>query len=121
MGIDLLKLLLLILIASFISCNTDISQATIKGFVYDKQSDKPIANCIIKIENAYYDGGDYDSFSGIENYEIQTDNEGFYSIQFDKSAYVQIDVEKDGYKSQYIDKYLTKETTELIFKLDSTE
>ncbi|RXM51393.1 hypothetical protein BOQ64_15190 [Chryseobacterium sp. CH25] len=41
----------------------------------------------------------YDEYLGQDKIQVRTNNEGYYSITFKKSAYVYIYLEKEGYQS----------------------
>lgn len=47
------------------SCNQDQVDVTLYGSVYDQSTRQPISNAVIKIENASYAGGDYDSYEPV--------------------------------------------------------
>jgi len=81
----------------FLSCNKDIENVKLDGYIFDKDKNLPLENVRLKIENAYYEGGDFDSYNHFENYVLITDKNGYYSIIFKKSAYIQVEVFGEGY------------------------
>ncbi len=83
------------------SCNKDFENVKLEVYVYDKVTSLPLDGVKLKIENAYYEGGDFDSYNHYENFEAYTNKNGYYSIVFKKSAYVQIDVFKLGYLTEF--------------------
>lgn len=102
-----------------ISCNVDVENVELSGYVYDSNEGEPIKNAILKIENYFYGNSPDQSYSGFKAYYLRTDENGFYSIKLDTSALINIDVFKDGYskgfksedfpsKKQIINFYLKK-------------
>ncbi|WP_299213252.1 hypothetical protein [uncultured Dokdonia sp.] len=83
------------------SCNNDIQDVVLEGYVYDKTTELPIKNALLKIENAYYEGGDFDSYNHYDKYEITTNEKGYFKIELDKSAYIQIDINEAGYQNYF--------------------
>ncbi|WP_299243574.1 hypothetical protein [uncultured Aquimarina sp.] len=88
----------LIFIILMTSCNKDIENVRLEGYVYDIETKTPLSGITLKIENAYYEGGDYDSYNHYNSYQIITDEKGYFKVDFKKSAYIQIDVVQDGYE-----------------------
>ena len=43
------------------ACNSDVDNAQIEGVVVDAATGLPISKASLQIENAHYQGGDYDS------------------------------------------------------------
>lgn len=89
--------------------NRDVNNVYIHGMI-TKNSER-IPNETFIFINHYYEGGDYDGFGGIKEYNIRTDSEGFYKIELEKSAYVQIlDIDR---KSLLLEKYITKKQNKI--------
>ena len=81
---------------------TDTKNVKIKGYVYDKMTKKPIEKAKILIENYRYESdngvSNYDEYLGIDKVVVYSNKNGFYETKFDKSAFVVIEIHKDGYK-----------------------
>jgi hypothetical protein len=90
-----------LIIFLFFSCNKDVENVKLFGYVYDKNENLPLENVKLKIENAYDEGGDFDSYNHYENFIITTDKKGYYSITFKKSAYIQVEALIEGYERDF--------------------
>lgn len=81
---------------------TDTKNVKIEGYVYDKTTNKPIESAKIVIENYRYEddngNSNYDEYLGLDKIAVYSDKNGFYETKFDKSAFVVIEIHKDGYK-----------------------
>lgn len=104
MKISNLRFILSLALVILISCNKDIENVMLEGFVY--KGDTPIPNFQFFIKNYYYEGGDYDSFMPAEYYNIITNEKGYFFIDLNRSAYLQIDTVREGYSNLYRDKYV---------------
>ncbi len=113
--------LLLLSLTIFFSCNVDVENVELSGYVYDSKGDGPIENVSLQIENYFYGNSPDQSYTGYKKFYLKTDENGFYSINLDTSALINIDVFKNGYskgfkskefprKKQKINFYLNKET-----------
>lgn len=104
----------------FISCNVDVENVKLTGYVYDSQSNVPIKDARLRIENWYYGNSPDQSYTGLIQVELVTNEKGFYSIELDTTACLMINISKNGYvnhfkskdvfiRKQKIDFYLDKE------------
>ncbi|HOD09969.1 MAG TPA: hypothetical protein PLH25_09660 [Flavobacterium sp.] len=95
----------------FISA-TDTKNIKIVGCIEDKQTGQPISNAKIVIENFRYESdkgySNYDEYLGTDKFELTSDEKGYYSIEVDKSAFVVVEVKKDGYKNKTESEYASK-------------
>jgi len=97
---------------------TDTKNVKLEGYVYDSKTKLPIKSAIITIENYRYESNsgkqNYDEYLGKDNFELITNDNGYYEIPINKSAFIVIEVKKDGYKSkiesEYSSKYVTFKT-----------
>jgi len=96
--------------------NKDVNNVNIEGYVYD-QNKKTVENYTLYITNYYYEGGDGESYMGGEKTPVLTNENGHYSIHFDKSCNVQIDNVKEGYSKSLIVQDITKPTNKIDFHL----
>jgi hypothetical protein len=113
-----IKIILLLITIFLISCNEDIENVTIEGYVYTTNSKKAIPNQTLYLVNYYYEGGDYDAYGNDEVHKIITDEKGYYKIYLRKSAYVQLDIvnnKTSGTTIFFIDKYIYKPKIHLDF------
>ena len=83
---------------------SDTKIVRLSGYVFDKETNKPIQNAIIKIENYRYESdngtSNYSEYLGEDNYSLKSDENGFYEIKITKSAFIVIEVKKNGYKTE---------------------
>jgi hypothetical protein len=81
---------------------TDAKNVHLSGYIFDKETNKPIQNVIIKLKNQRYESdngiSNYSEYLGEDNFELKSDKNGFYEIKIPKSAFIVIEVKKDGYK-----------------------
>jgi len=91
---------------------TDTKNIHLSGYVFDKKTNKPIPNAIIKIENQRYESdngtSNYSEYLGKDNYALKSDENGFYEIKIPRSAFLIIKVKKDGYKLETTSDYSFK-------------
>ena len=111
---------LLLFILVLFSCNIDIENVELSGYIYDSEGEKPIQNVDLRIENYFYGDSPDQSYSRYKKHYLKTDKNGFYSIKLDTCALINIYVFKRGYskafkskdfpnKKESIDFYLNKE------------
>jgi len=95
----------------FYSVN-DTKNVKLSGYVFDKETNNPIQNAKIKIKNYRYENdngtSNYDEYLGEDKYDLLSDDKGFYEITIDKSAFIVIEVRKDGYKFKTESNYSSK-------------
>lgn len=107
-----LVIALAIYIFMFFNSQTDI-KVKLEGYVFDETTKKPIENVTVVINNDRFedDNGNhnYDEYLGHDKIQLQTNREGYYSTSIEKSAFLWIDFQKNGYISKREDgKYSTK-------------
>ena len=98
---------------------TDTKNVILSWYILDKESNKPIQNAEIKIENYRYESdngiSNYDEYLGKDEYELKSDSKGFYEVIINKSAFIVIEIDKLGYKpkieSDYSSKYVSFKTS----------
>lgn len=61
----------------------------------------PISLAKIIVENATYEGGDYDSYNNYYYDTLYTDTNGKYSLIIAKSAYLALTFSKQGYSDSF--------------------
>ena len=95
-------ILFLMYLAFWLYSASDTKNVRLSGYVFDKETNKPIQNAIIKIENYRYESdngtSNYSEYLGEDNYSLKSDENGFYEIKITKSAFIVIEVKKNGYK-----------------------
>ena len=97
----------------------DTKNVILSGYIFDKETNKPIQNAEIKIENYRYESDNgiynYDEYLGKDEYELKSDSKGFYEVTINKSAFIVIEIDKLGYKpkieSDYSSKYVSFKTS----------
>ena len=97
---------------------TDTKNVHLSGYVFDKVTNRPIQNAIIIVKNYRYESdngvSNYSEYLGEDNFELKSDENGFYQIKIPKSAFIVIVVKKDDYKletdSDYSFKYMRFKT-----------
>ena len=92
----------------FSCCNQDVKNVLVEGHVLNKKNMEPVPNLRLYLLNYYYEGGDYDSYMGPEVHIIYTDSNGYFFINLDKSAYIQIDTSAKETSEIYRDYYVNK-------------
>lgn len=97
----------------------DIKNVSIDGYVYDEITQKPINGVIVIINNERYESdngtSNYDEYLGHDVIKLITDESGHYSTTIEKSAFLWINFEKEGYlkteeKGQYSNKKMEFKT-----------
>ncbi|EAZ95381.1 hypothetical protein FBBAL38_06765 [Flavobacteria bacterium BAL38] len=95
-------ILFLMYLAFWFYSATDTKNVLLSGYVFDKETNKPIQNAIIKIKNHRYESdngiSNFSEYLGEDNYNLKSDKNGFYEIKITKSAFIIIEVKKNGYK-----------------------
>lgn len=87
-----LLVLLAGLLSIFSTCtNNDIENVRLKCTVFQKNGETPIPNLKFMVHNYAYAGGPDAGYQQMDEYEVVTDENGSFSLNFDRSAYVQID------------------------------
>ncbi|MGI0120327.1 hypothetical protein [Zooshikella sp. RANM57] len=96
------------------SAHSDVQNVTVSGYVYDKDK-KAMSDYTLYITNYYYEGGDYDGFGGSKVHQVVSDENGYYELKLDKSAFIQIDSVKEGYTKSLKDKYIYDQSVKIDF------
>ena len=61
----------------------------------------------IYVRHYFYKGGDYDGFGGDNKHQAVTDRNGKYNVLLPLSAFIQVDIIKDGYTQSLQNVYIT--------------
>jgi len=94
-----------------------VDDAQIEGVVLDAATGLPISKASLQIENAYYQGGDYDSYGGYDSLKMTTDSVGVFRLKFPKSAYLQVKANKSGYQEDFLEKDIVSNQSKLVLSL----
>ncbi|MFD2591012.1 hypothetical protein ACFSTE_09230 [Aquimarina hainanensis] len=90
--------------AIFFISRTDIKNVHVEGYVFDQTTEKPLSNVKVIINNNRYEddagNANYDEYLGNDRIELNTNANGFYSTEINKSAYLWIDFSKESYQSK---------------------
>lgn len=100
-----------------VSCKSDILNSEIKGVVENEQTGLPLANIEIQFTNWYYGNSPDQSYAGMDEKTIITNDKGEFKISFSKSAFLEIRVERGGYLEFHETKYITNKCTSLKIEL----
>ncbi len=110
--ISILLVLFIGYIVVFFVSSTDTENVRLEGCVYDIKTKEPINNAKIFIVNNRYEDNDgntnWDEYLGTDKFVMLTDENGFYKIEIEKSAFVFIEVFKEGYSTKTESKYSSK-------------
>jgi len=105
-------ILFLIYLAFWFYSATDTKNIHLSGYIFDSETNKPIKNAVIKIENQRYENdnltSNYSEYLGDDNFELRSNENGFYQIKIPKSAFIILEVKKDGYQLQSTSDYSSK-------------
>ncbi|MCB0438755.1 MAG: hypothetical protein R2802_02860 [Flavobacteriaceae bacterium] len=96
-----MRKVVLVICLMVVSCKIDTQDVVLSGYIYDSESEKPIPNATLKIENWYYGNSPDESYTGYGLYDLTTDERGFYSVNLDTSAMINIWVIKEGYQKEF--------------------
>lgn len=105
---------------AFYQSVTDTKNVLVEGYVYDTNTNQPLAGVNVKISSERYESDNgirnYDEYLGHDVIELATDESGFYSTVIPKSAFLWIDFKKEGYndgneKGQYVSKKMKYKTS----------
>lgn len=88
--------IILIVILFCISCKKDVLDIHINGVVLDSNSKKSISGIEIKVTCWKYGNSPDESYSDIETKTVVTNNKGEYDIQFDKGAFIEIEINSNN-------------------------
>ena len=90
------------LVISVSAYNGDVDDAQIERVVLDAATGSPIPKASLQIENAYYQGVNFDGYGGYDSLKMITDSVGAFRLRFHKSAYVQVKAHKFGYQEGFL-------------------
>jgi hypothetical protein len=71
----------------------------------------------LQIENAYYQGGDYDGYGGYDTLKMMTDSVGAFRLKFHKSAYLQAKANNPGYQEGFLESDIVSNQSKLVLSL----
>jgi len=100
------KLILLLITLTIFSCNKDIENIEVKGIVKDAITKKPLKGIEITIICWKYGNSPDQSYSEDETIKIKTNEDGIYTYNFDKGAFVEVMVSNLKYKEAHEVKYI---------------
>lgn len=99
------------LLAFYLSV-TDTNNVILEGCVLDFETNKPVKGAKVELQNYRYQNDEgfsnYDEYLGLDEFQLVTDEKGFYKIKMDKSAFIIIKVDTEGYASKSESKYASK-------------
>lgn len=72
----------------------DIENARLIGTLMDRQTQQPIRGATLRVETAYYKGGDYDSYNGYRDTTLTTNAYGQFTASFPFLCYLAITVKR---------------------------
>jgi hypothetical protein len=87
------------------SVHKDYTNVNVSGIVYNNNT--PFPETTIYVRNYFYTGGDYDGFGGDNKHQAVTDRNGKYNVLLPLSAFIQVDIIKDGYTQSLQNVYIT--------------
>lgn len=97
----ILILAILVYLFMFYISVIDTKDVTLEGYVFDENTKKPIENVLVVINNDRYEddkgNNNFDEYLGHDKITLYTDKNGYYNTVIEKSAFVWIDFEKEGY------------------------
>lgn len=97
----------------------DTKNISLRGYVLDEETKKPISNVLVVINNERYEDDkgnkNYDEYLGKDRIELYSDNNGYYSTTIEKSAFITLSFQKNNYikkeeKGRYASKQMKYET-----------
>lgn len=88
------KYLFIFTLLFLVSCNKDVKNARVFGYITDSKTQKPLSGITVFLDAEYYEGGDYDSYNGHIKRTIVSDSKGYFEANFDKIAFVAIKAKK---------------------------
>ena len=104
-------------IISLSACNRDVDDVQIEGVIIDATTSLPVSKAYLRIENAYYQGGDYDSYGGYDSLKMMSDSVGAFRLKFHKSAFLQVKAHKSGYQEGFLEKDIVSNQSKIILSL----
>ncbi|TGD59897.1 hypothetical protein [Flavobacterium humi] len=98
---------------------TDATNIRLEGYVFDEETKQPINKVMIIINNERYEDNkgnkNYDEYLGHDKIKLYSDKNGYYATIINKSAFLWLDFNKEGYldveeKGQYSEKKMEYKT-----------
>ena len=114
-----MKRLFLLILICFMSCQNDIENVTIKGKVIDAQTKEALSNVKLSIVCWYYGDSPDESYSGQETKTAITNENGEYEITFDKGAFLEVKVDRQGFKKSHESEYINSKNNTINIKMES--
>ena len=114
-----MKKLFFIIVICFMSCQNDVENITIKGKVIDKHTKEALPNVELSIVCWYYGNSPDESYSGQETKTIITNENGEYEITFDKGAFLEVKVDRQGFKKYNESEYINGKSNTINIKIES--
>lgn len=117
--IGIILVLIIGYVVVFLVSSTDLKNVHLQGYVYDEMTKKPLDSVLVVVNNYSYEdekgNSNFDEYLGYKKIELTTNENGFYNIVINKSAFLYIDLKKNGYKvraedGQYSNKKMKFET-----------
>lgn len=99
--LGLFTLISAVVIAVFLYLPTDI-EVSVYGHVIDARTHNPIDSAQVLITNERYENDrgytNHDEFLGKDTVTVVTDSIGYFHVTFKKSAYLYLEIHKNGYE-----------------------
>lgn len=98
---------------------TDTKNVKLEGYVLDEETKQPISEVLIIVNNERYEDDkgnkNYDEYLGHDEIKLYSNKNGYYSTTIEKSAFLWLDFDKDGYtkkseKGEYASKTMSYKT-----------
>lgn len=117
--IGIILVLLTSYIVVFFISSTDTKNVHLEGYVYDEITKKPLDSVLVFVNTYSYEdekgNSNFDEYLGFKKIKLITNVNGFYNVVIDKSAFIYIDLKRNGYivkteEGQYSSKQMKFET-----------
>ena len=111
------KVFMFLFMLGLLSCQSDIENFRINGVVSNSETNSPMGETELTIICWYYGNSPDQSYSGEETKKITTDKNGKYEVAFQKGAYVEILINKNGFSKVHETQYITSKENKINIKM----